>query len=278
MNARRLAESTKTAYTNEFKAYQRFFRGEDLRYISRDDIIRYISYLYDLGYSGSKVNQAINAIKFWKEKCLGQKRETYFIKRPWREKFVPLIISYDKMISLIDNTRNLKHRAILHTIYHNGLRISELLNLTLMDVRTRCDNPQLIIRNSKHNRTRIIMLTPDNVELLQLYYRKYKPKNWLFEGEKGNCRYSKTSVARILQKACKRENIKERFRVHDLRHNFATHSLQLGTNIHHLARHLGHASVKTTESTYSHLLPEQISIVRPQLRGHKKVIHITRAI
>ena len=276
MTANKLAPNTKKIYRKEFADFRRYCNGADLRNINRDLITGYLARLYDVGCSDSKVNQAINAIKFWNEKVLGKKRQTYFIKRPFRDKFIPQIISPEQMQQLINNTRNLKHRTLLHLTYHHGLRISEVQKITIMDIKGKLDPPQLIIRKSKHGRSRVIALNETSLKLMRGYYREYKPKYYLFEGEKENEMYSKTSIRRVLEKALKRENIEGRFRVHDLRHNFITHALMAGTNIYHLAKFVGHADPRTIVKTYAHLLPQDLVIRLPKTEPETKVIQLKK--
>ena len=263
MKARRMAGSTIKTYTSEFKAYIEYFKGEDYRYISRDRIIEYLARLYDLGYSASKVNQAINAIKFYKEKVLGQKRKTYFIKRPYHERFVPTILSQEKMFAVINSPRNVKHAMLLYTMYINGLRKSEVRNLKLQDVRSKHEEPHLIIRHAKHHSNRLLYVDDDFICRLRQYYLQYRPVAYYFEGDTPGVAISETTIARILEKALVLQGVTERFRVHDLRHNFATHCLLNGTSIYDLSKFLGHKSVETTEKYYAHLLPSEIKINRP---------------
>jgi site-specific recombinase XerD len=279
LKAFRYAENTMATYKCEFAAFLEYFKGEDYRYIPREKIIEYLARLYDLGYSGSKVNQAINAIKFYKEKVLRQKRATYFLKRPRRKKFIPPIISQDKMFEVIHSIRNMKHQSLIYTIYMNGLRISELRGLKLQDVRSKVEDPHIIIRNAKNDGKRLLYIDTDFVQKLRGYYLKYRPKVYLFEGAEPGEPISKTTIARILGKAMKSNGITERFRVHDLRHNFATHCLLNGTDIYALSKFLGHKSVETTEKYYAHLLPSEIKINRPRAsQNSTKVITIDRRI
>ncbi len=280
MKARRLAKSTQGTYYSEFKAIKEYFEGEDLRYLSRDKIIEYLARLYDQGYSASKINQAINAYKFYREKMLGKKRQTYFLKRPYQPKFNPPILSQEQMLAVVNSPKNLKHRALLTTIYLNGLRRGELINLQLMDVRSKADEPHLIIRKAKHNSSRHLYVETDFMEMLNKFYNVYKPKLYLFEGAEPGSPISATTIARILGKALLACKIEEPFRVHDMRHNFATHCLLNGTDIYDLSQYLGHKSVETTEKYYAHLLPNQLVIKRPKLNPTNtktKVIHINCA-
>lgn len=271
---RPMAQNTQKVYMGEFKKFVEHFKGEDYRYISHDRIVEYLARLYDAGFSPSKVNQAINAIKFYKEKVLGQKRQTYFLKRPRSKKFLPPILPQQQMFDVINSPRNLKHSTMLFTIYDNGLRISEIINLKLTDVITKTEFPHIIIRDSKYNNTRTLYISEDCVTRIRAYYRQFKPKVYLFEGVTPGQPISDTTIANVLKEALKRNRIVKRFRVHDLRHNFATHCLLNGTDIYQLSLFLGHKSVATTEKYYAHLLPGQITIRRAQPVKEGRIIQI----
>lgn len=270
-----LAKNTQAVYLGEFKAFLKYFKGEDYRYISRDKIIEYLARLYDAGYSSSKINQAINAIKFYKEKILGQKRTTYFLKRPRRQKFIPTIISPSQMQAVLNTPKNLKHRTLLYMVYDNGLRKGELINLRLSDLNTKCINPYFVVRGAKQGSDRLIYFSDECLAKLKAYYKKFKPKTYLFEGQFSGKPISGTTIAKVLERAIKKNKIKSRFRVHDLRHNFATHCLIAGTDIYHLSKVLGHKKVETTQKYYAHLLPSQVVIKRAQPeKKETKVIHL----
>jgi integrase/recombinase XerD len=277
LKARRLAVSTQKTYTSEFTAFLIYFRGEDYRYISKDRIIEYLARLYDLGYSPSKVNQAINAIKFYKEKVLHQQRQTYFLMRPKRKKFMPNILPQEVMFKALNAPRNLKHTALLHFIYDNGLRISECRNMLLANLSTHGKTPYITVRETKHDGGRVIGLSENTLILLKRYYAVYKPQEYLFEGSAKGQQISKTTIRNILNAALKKVGVEGRFRVHDLRHNFATHCLENGTNIYHLSKILGHKSVQTTEKYYAHLLPENVVINRPEQPKQTKVIQFRKS-
>ena len=275
---RPMARSTQAVYLSEFKRFIKYFKGEDYRYISHDRIVEYLASLYDARYSPSKVNQAINAIKFYKEKVLGQKRQTYFLKRPHRKKFLPTILSQEHMFAVVDSPSNLKHRTLLFTIYDNGLRISELINLRLQDVITKTTDPHIIIRDSKYGSTRTLYLSEECVERIKAYYRLFRPQVYLFEGAMAREPISDTTIANVLKATLRKNGVKRRFRVHDLRHNFATHCLINGTDIYHLSQFLGHRSVSTTEKYYAHLLPNQVTIRRAQTAKEGKVVTMERRV
>lgn len=159
----------------------------------------------------------------------------------------------------------------------NGLRKGELINLKLSDVRTKEEDPHIIIREAKYDSSRVIYLSDECLYMIREYYRKFKPCIYLFEGSEVGKPISETTISNILKRALKNQQVTQRFRVHDLRHNFATHCLQNGTDIYHLSKILGHKSVQTTEKYYAHLLPNQVKINRPKSLNKSKIIQLQEA-
>lgn len=151
-------------------------------------------------YSHSYRNLAINAIKSYMLVVEQKKYNDIVLPRPKTEKFIPNILTVEQVRRVIDNTRNIKHRCILQVIYDNGLRISELLNLHLCDVRSKTRNPHLIIREAKHHTARLVYLSHETIQLIKLYYAAEKPQLFLFEGQTTCKPYSKSSVHKILNK------------------------------------------------------------------------------
>jgi len=263
MRAKNNAPNTIELYKHHLEVFFKIV-DEDSSRISEKRIQDYILNIPQR-FSFSYKNQVINAIKLYFEVIENRKLDEVILPRPISQQFIPNILSVEQTKWVIFNTQNLKHRTLLFVIYDNGLRISELLNLTLMDFRTKSDTPHLIVRDAKHHSSRIIPLSSECVELVREYFIKYKPKKYLFEGEKQGEIYSETSIRNIFKNALEREKIKIRIRVHDLRHSFATHCLANGMDIYQLSKILGHRSVSTTEKYYAHLNFAQMSVKRPVL-------------
>ncbi len=260
MRSKNMSQSTIKTYHS---LLLRFFlwTNIDSCYISDQRIQTFILSIPE-HYSNSYRDQVINAIRLYFIIIEKRKLNPIIIPRPIKDVFIPNILSEQQVKDVIFNTINIKHRAILFCIYDNGLRISELINLKLSDVRTKTDLPHIIIRKAKHHNSRTIPISENLLNLLKQYYWQYKPITWLFEGEGGNIPYSSTSIRNILQNALNREKINIHIRVHDLRHSFATHCLTNETNIHHLAKVLGHRNIRTTEKTYAHLQINNLKIHR----------------
>jgi len=213
------------------------------------------------GVSTSYQNQAVNAIKFYYEKVLGGNRKFYFIDRPKKEKTLPNVLSEDEIKRILQSPVNLKHKAMLWLTYSAGLRVSELLELKPADIDS--DRMQIHIRSAKGNKDRFTILSTKVLEMLQLYYKQYKPKDYLFEGVNG-VKYSSRSIQQVLKDACKKAEIKKEVSMHTLRHSFATHLLENGTDLRYIQSLLGHSSPKTTE-IYTHITTKGFEKIKSPL-------------
>ncbi len=250
LEQRRYSKNTKITYINYFEDFVRYFQGKDLDSITVEEINSYILVLIrERNISTSQQNQRINAIKFYYEKVLGREKIYVDIKRPKKEKRIPDVLSVDEIKKMIDVTTNLKHKCIISLLYSAGLRRSELINLKISDI---LSGQMLIkVRNSKGNKDRYVGLSKYMLNLLREYYKIYRPKEWVFEGQKGD-RYGAESINRVVSNASKKAGIKRRITPHMLRHSFATHHLEKGTDLRYIQEFLGHNSSKTTE-IYTHV-------------------------
>ena len=245
------SRNTIASYKSEFSHFLRYFEKFDITKVTKEEIESYVFYLitkYKIGES--KQNSAINAIKFYYEHVLGKPREYYDIQRPKASKSLPDVLSQEEVFDLINSPTNLKHKAILYTLYSGGLRVGELINLRINDIRS--DDSYIFIKGAKGKRDRQTLLSETLVKILREYYIKYKPSYWLFEGQDGG-KYSATSIQRIYRKAQKASGANPWSTPHTLRHSFATHLLENGENLRNIQALLGHSSSKTTE-IYTHLV------------------------
>jgi len=185
----------------------------------------------------------------------------YSIERKRKEYKLPEVLPKEDVLSLIENTNNLKHRCIISLLYSAGLRRGELLNLKLHDI----DSKRMVIRvqNAKGNKDRYTLLSKSALEDLRKYYKLWKPVNYLFEGVKKD-KYSANSVGRIVANAAKKARIKKHVSPHILRHSFATHLLEAGTDLRYIQKILGHNSSKTTE-IYTHVATNTFSSIKNPL-------------
>jgi integrase/recombinase XerD len=198
----------------------------------------------------SYINQVISAGKLFLLYGLN-KTNTIINKfeRPFRERTLPVVLSVEEISRILRNTGNIKHRAILYTIYAHGMRISEILNLEIKDIDSSCG--YLNIRQGKGRKDRHIPINKECLALLRQYFIKERPKVYLFEGQDGG-QYSATSIRQILKKSLIKSGIKKHVKVHTLRHTYATHLLEQGVDIRYIQILLGHANIKTTE-IYTHV-------------------------
>jgi len=237
--------SSITTYKKMFSVFLGKFMQRDLTTISKDEIEGFIYELIKKSkISESYQNQMINAIKAFYEHALKQPREYYDIQRPKKTKSIPNTLSKAEVLKIVQSPNNIKHRAILCTIYGSGLRISELINLRIADVHSK--DGYLYIKDSKGKKDRKTILSQQLIILLRAYYKAYKPSYWLFEGQSG-CQYSTSSIRAIFRKSVKETNSNPWATVHTLRHSFATHCIENNINLRHLQNMLGHSSPKTTE-------------------------------
>ena len=160
------------------------------------------------------------------------------------------MFSKEEVMSIIKSTENIKHKAILLTIYSAGLRISEAINLRVIDIHS--SEGYIFIKDSKGKRDRKTVLSPILLNVLRQYHKTHKPAYWLFEGQDGG-QYSAKSIQQILRRAVEKAGANPWGTVHTLRHSFATHLLQEGMNLRMIQTMLGHSSSKTTE-IYTHVL------------------------
>ena len=214
-------------------------------------------FIYRQHKSISYQNQCINGIK----KYLEYKQialDTLLIERPRKEKKLPTVLSVDEVRLIINNTTNLKHKTLLSLIYSGGLRIGEALNLKLSDI----DSKRMLIhiKQAKGKKDRYTILSKNFLELLRSYYIAYKPKRYLFEGQK-NEQYTNTSAQSILKNAVIKSKLTKKITLHTLRHSFATHLLEKGTDIRYIQELLGHSSPKTT-MIYTHVTETSIKKIK----------------
>jgi integrase/recombinase XerD len=241
--------NTARTYTGLFSEFMHHFEGKPLNEIDEVDIKKYMHKIVKDGKSLSHQNQVINAIKFYYEQVLDMPQRFYQIERPRKAQKLPSVLSEEEIQKLIAVTTNLKHKAILVTIYSCGLRLSELLNLKLTDIQS--DRHLLLIRDGKGSKDRHTLLSETTLALLRKYYLVYKPKKYLFEGQDGG-QYGAKSVQNIVKHSLRLANIKRPASTHTLRHSFATHLLENGTDLRYIQTLLGHSSPKTTE-IYAHV-------------------------
>lgn len=244
------SEATIKTYRQHFQRFLKHFPDTELKDIAKEEIRKYLLYLVEeKKYSTSAQNQAINSIKFYYEKVLGKPVEKYYVPRPRTEKRLPEILSEEEVTKILKQIWDLKQKCIIYLIYSAGLRLTEVVHLRIGDIHS--DRKQIFIRSAKGNKDRYGILSDTVIELLREYYKKYKPRHWLFEG-KPEKQYSRRNIQDFFKKAVNRSGIKKHATIHTLRHCFATHLLEHGTDLRYIQELLGHRSTRTTE-IYTHV-------------------------
>ena len=235
------ADTTRKVYTHYVHVFLKFVK-KPISQVTADD---YTMFLTEYQYSSvSQQNQIVNALKFFYEKVLNRKYNKVSFERPRKEQKLPKVIDRELLISSIENIQNVKHKAILSLAYSTGIRVSEVINLKITDV----DSSRMVVlvRQSKNNKDRIVPLSKNLLELLRNYYKVYKPKEYLFNGQFAN-QYTASSCNQLVKKY-----IGKQYHFHMLRHSCFTTLLESGVDIRLIQKLAGHSSSKTTE-VYTHV-------------------------
>ncbi len=246
----RYSEKTIKVYRAAFEEFINFYHRYEINTIDEQMIIKFLRYLVmERKVSTSYQNQSINAIKFYYEKVLGGQRKFYFIDRPKKEKTLPTVLNEDEVKRLFASVENIKHKCILMLAYSAGLRLGEIVRMRLVDIDR--ERMQIRVEQSKGKKDRYTKLAFKFLKVLDEYLEVYKPKVYLFEGAKG-VEYSPGSIQNIIKVVSAKAKIKKNVTMHTLRHTFATHSLENGTDLRYIQSQMGHESSRTTE-IYTHI-------------------------
>lgn len=260
MEHKRYSESTIETYTKAIEIFLRFVTPKKTAEITNEDMVRFVHlYMIPRKLSLSYQNQAVNAARLFFKTIVGSKIVTEQIERPRREHKLPNVLSKEEVLQILNVCSNQKHKTMLSLIYACGLRRSELLNLKPDHINSQ--RHLLIIKNAKGKKDRVIPISDKVIEILRAYYKVYKPQTWLFEGaEKGNP-YSEESLSQVLKHAVSKANITKPVTLHWLRHSYATHLLEAGTDLRYIQELLGHKSSKTTE-IYTHVTEKSLKNIQ----------------
>ncbi len=258
--SKRYSPSTIKTYTEALKIFLHYNHPKPVEYINNQDVIAFnTNYILKNGLSASYQNQVVNAIKLYFKIVEYKIIDIEEIHRPKREKKLPNVLSKQEVELILQKTNNLKHKAALSLIYSCGLRRSELLNLTLQDIHA--NRNLLIIRSAKGKKDRVAPLSDKVIKLLRQYYKQFKPKTYLFEGWKEGEKYSEKSLQQVLKKSVILAGMRKPVSLHWLRHSYATHLLENGTDLRYIQEILGHSSSKTTE-IYTHVSHKHITKIK----------------
>ena len=236
-----------------------YFTDKPLTEISNDDVIDFNNqYILGRGLSASYQNQMV-AIKLFFSTTQHRQLDLERVHRPKRPKTLPNVLSKQEVKLILDAHANIKHKVMLSLIYACGLRRSELIALKPNHVDSKRE--LLLIKQAKGRKDRIVPLPNKIVEMLRKYYKSYKPKMWLFEGQEPGRPYTAESLQQVLKQALIKAKINKPVSLHWLRHSYATHLLENGTDLRYIQELLGHNSSRTTE-IYTHVSTQNIKNIK----------------
>lgn len=257
------SQSTIRTYKNEIGIFMQSLHNEKADTLTNEDVRRYIHYcISKLALSENTIHSRLNALKFIYEQVLGNEKFFVEIPRPKKPIQLPKVISEEKILFGLLSVKNIKHKAILMTAYSAGLRVSEVIHLKITDVNS--DRMQIFITCAKGKKDRMVPLAKATLQILREYVKAYKPKEWLFEGQSAKEAYSSRSAQAIFNEIYKKMGLPKTISFHSLRHSFATHLLENGTDIKYIQEMLGHNDISTT-LRYTHVSKKSIENIESPL-------------
>lgn len=256
--------STINTYRTEFIQLLKLLKKKPVETLTPDDLKRYMVYAMEKeGIRENTAHSRLNALKFYFEQVLGRERFFWEIPRPKKQYQLPKLLNETEIRKLFNALTNKKHKAMLFTAYSAGLRVSEISGLRIADIDS--GRMQILVSQAKGKKDRYVNLSPVLLDILRNYISTYVPRPvyYLFESGATGQAYPTRTIQQIFSNAKNRAGIKKEVGVHSLRHSFATHLLEKGTDIKYIKDLLGHFSIKTTER-YLHVSKRQlINIISP---------------
>ncbi|HEX5150676.1 MAG TPA: tyrosine-type recombinase/integrase [Parafilimonas sp.] len=252
--------STVRTYRLEFAQLLQVLGGHNVQDLQPEHLKRYLLYCIKNGLKENSVHSRLNALKFYFEQVLHRDKFFFEIPRPKKPLLLPKVFNEDELGRMFRAIKNLKHKAIVFTAYSAGLRVSEVVNLRINDIDSK--RMQIFIERAKGKKDRYVKLSVLLLDILRAYLKqcKVKPQQYLFEGHPAGTPYSVRAAQLVFEQAKANAGINKNAGFHALRHSFATHLLEKGTDIKYIKEILGHFSIKTTER-YLHVKKEDLIAV-----------------
>lgn len=263
MEANRYPNTTVQTYVSMMIKFLKFVCPREAEECTGDDLIKFIDeYILPKGLSQSFQNQMISSVKKFYTHIYKMAIDPVKISRPRPRHKLPNVLGKDEIKKMLRSLPNEKHRVMLSLIYGCGLRRSELINLVPVDIER--NRNLLRIRQAKGFKDRVVPISVKTIEMVDAYMDHFKPQKYLFEGQWPGGPYSVSSLEKVLKNACTRAGIRKPVTLHWLRHSYATHLLESGTDLRYIQELLGHQSSKTTE-IYTHVTTKGIQNIRSPL-------------
>jgi integrase/recombinase XerD len=253
---------TLRTYSTEFAQLLYFLKSYPVKQLDDAKLKAYFLHcLCELGVSEAQLNSRINAIKFYFEHVLKRSKVVIDLPRPKKPSLLPKVLSKEEIKRIFDVVMNTKHKLMLKLCYGMGLRVSEVVNLKIEHIDSK--RMQVLVAGAKGKKDRYVHLPGSVLKDLREYYKAARPKDFLFEGQYGG-QYSVRSVQAVFKAALKKARVRKKVGIHGLRHSYATHLLEAGTDIAFIQKLLGHNSIKTTE-IYTHVGTSQVAGIKSPL-------------
>lgn len=260
LEVKRYSNNTIDSYASIVKMASHFFELP-LKEVDETELHRYFYFMVHtkkVSYSYQK--QIAMALKLYYREMFGRTIHLEFLFPARKPSTLPVIIAKEEVQKIVEKANNNKHKSMIALTYSAGLRVGELIGLKISDV----DSTRMIIhiKAAKGNKDRIVPLSEKVLQMLRVYYREFSPKQYLFEGQNGG-KYTSSSFNKLLKAAARRAKVNKHITAHTLRHSYATHLLEKGTDIRIIQKLLGHNSIKTTMVYTQVTVPSLMNITSP---------------
>jgi integrase/recombinase XerD len=265
LRLRNYSYKTIKSYTSCLRSFIKYIHPVHPREVSEEGIRKYLLHLITKEkLAASTVNQVFNALRFLYVELYNKPFVIGRLPRPQKEKKLPDVLNEEEVLRIFRAVANLKHRTMLMLAYASGLRVSEVVNLKIEDFDA--ERNMIHIRGAKGKKDRYTLLPISLKEVLHRYWKEYGlgKTGWIFPGDKQNYHLSVRSIQHVFERAIQKAGITKPVSMHTLRHSFATHLLEQGTDLRYIQELLGHESLKTTE-IYTHVSKKAIGKIKSPL-------------